>query len=548
MDIKKIFKIKSGSIVSLLLCLFLIFFVVGRIQADETEDQLFGEDASPGSQTSNEGDKNNTVNQGANNVDEASLFGESSSISNASSDNSFKTMLEKELKESDKQFSIGGKYYHSINFSKLDGQSAKEAGFSSDGVADIYFDAALDDGVRFFMSQKFKQNFTAPRSNSNQLDFSGPSGTTDTDQMWLKFDYRNKLFMTLGKQPNSWGSGYVWAPTDFINSQHASPFALSDQRLGVSLMKFQYPMDKEGMNVYGVFQTDQANTVGQVKSLLRVEKLFEDSEVSVSFSSQPQGALQAGLDFSTGLKWFDFNFNLGATKNDQSAYYKRYPGSGSLTSNDIIGLLQAAIDGNPSAIPPNALLLPVDRSNETLRQISTGFIYTKGFDDSSQLTINAEYFYNEKGYNNDDVLTLLLLQNPSAFDPLYFSKHYVALGFSHSGIGSLSKNYGLQYIRDICDTSGAVVSTFGFQPFNDLSFSSNIIVFTGGAGAFNPFQGSSSALADTITRVANGDLTIPVNADLPPIIVPQDGGGVAIAPSSFETSRLMLRMQFSVRF
>lgn len=523
------------------------------LYATEFEDELFGTDSVQKQESSSQSSPDSsaaTVDETA--FDESDFFGgESSSQTNPSSGSSFKSLMQDKLLESDDQFTIGGKYYHSMNFTGTDSQAAKDTAFSSDGIADIYFDAALDDGVRFFMRQKIQQDFSAADDSSNVVNFSGPEASTSIDQMWLKFDYRNKLYMTMGRQPTSWGAGFVWAPTDFINEQSASPFALSDQRLGVSLMKFQYPMDTEGMNIYGVLQTDQANTLGQIKSLVRIEKVFEDSELALSFSSEAHQELQGGIDYSTGLKWFDFYFNLGATKNDQGTYYERPPGSGPLTSDDLLGLLQAGIDNDPDAIPPNAQLLPVDRSDEILKQLSSGLIYIKGFDDSSQLVINAEYFYNEKGYEDSEFLTLLLLLDPASFDPLHFSRRYLATGFTRSGLGPSSQSYGLQYIRNISDTSGAVVATFGFKPYSDLNFSSNIIVFTGGAGTFNPFKSDQAALEETAERVANGELVIPDNLqNLPPVLVPQDTDPITatVGETSFEGPRYMLRMQLSLKF
>ncbi len=549
MNIRKNISFQSGNDIfpRLFLCSF-FFSHIGLVSASEFEDDLFG--ASSVSVQENASQIQPSENQ----FDEDSLFGgEATPQTNTSSSSgtSFKSIMEDKLFESENQFTIGGKYYHSVSITGTDNQKAKDAAFSSDGIADIYFDAALNDGVRFFMRQKIQQDFSAQQDNSNVVDFSGPAADTSIDQMWLKFHYRNKIYTTLGKQPTLWGAGFVWAPTDFINDQNASPFALSDQRLGVSLMKFQVPMDAAGMNIYGVLQTDQANTVGQIKSLVRVEKIFEDSELAFSFSSEPYQELRAGLDYSVGLKWFDYYFNLGVTKNDQGPYYERPPGSGPLTSDDLLGLLQANIDNDPSAIPPNAQLLPVDRTGEYLKQVSTGLIYIKGFDDSSQFIINAEYFYNEKGYSDNDILTLLLLQNPAVFDPLTFSRHYIAAGFTRSGLGPSGQSYGLQYIRNICDTSGAVVSTFGFKPYSDLNFSSNIIVFTGGEGTFNPFDSDRAALEETADRVANGELVIPDNLqNLPPVLVPQNTDPITatVGETSFEGPRFMLRMQLSLTF
>jgi hypothetical protein len=543
-------------------CCLLFAFCFAQVKANELEAELFGEGSFSPAEGSNfaEGSANTSLNS-----EEEALFSESSSSeedalfgeqegSDSPASHSFKELLNSKLQESDDQFFIGGKYYHALSFTGTDNQSARETGFSSDGIADIYFDATLDDGVRFFLKQKIQQDFSGAADDSNVVDFSGPEASTSIDQMWLKFNYRNSLYMTMGKQPTSWGAGFVWAPTDFINAETASPFSLSDQRLGVSLVKFQYPLDHKGMNVYGVFQTNEASTVGGIKSLVRAEKVFEQSELAISVSSQPYGELKGGLDYSSGLKWFDVYFNVGATKNDQGLYYQRPEGSEDLSSDDMLGLLQAGVDADPDAIPENAQLEIVDRSDEILKQVSTGLIYLNSFDDGSQVIVNSEFFYNEKGYDNDEILTLLLLQNPAAFDPLHFSKRYFAFGVTRAGLGDSSQSYGLQYIRSLSDTSGAVIGSFGFNPFQDLSFSSSLIVFTGGAGTFNPFTADTEALEETADRVGEGELdttNIEDNAGaLPPVLESQDTNPVTatVGDTSFEAPRYIIRTQFSLKF
>lgn len=542
------------------LCFFMAstYSAINYAQSD-FEAELFGS-----SDSGVESPTAKTNNTSINTSQEDALFGDSQEenlfggkpnefgTEDHTANHSLKALLSDKLDEKESQFYIGGKYYHSINFTGSDAQKSRDTAFASDGVADIYFDAALDDGVRFFLKQKIKQTFSEETNTTNVVDFSGPEVSTSIDQMWLKFDYRNQVYITLGKQPTAWGSGFVWAPTDFINDESASPFALSDQRLGVSLIKVQYPLDTQGLNLYGIVQTNQASTIGDIKSMFRVEKVIEQSELALSISSDPHEELKLGFDFSTGLKWFDWYVNLAATKHDQTVYYTRPVGAQEPTSDDYLALLQAGVDGDATAVPTNTQLIVDDRSNEVIKQVSTGLIYIDSFDDGSQLIINSEFFYNEQGYADSDLLTLILLQDPTSFDPLYFSERYVALGLTRAGLGNSAQTYGVQYIKNLSDTSGSVVLTYGFTPFNDLKFSSNLIVFTGGAGTFNPFDADVDVLSETAQRVADGELIIPENvqANLPVFLQPQDTNPVTVTvgETSFSGPRYLLNAQFSLKF
>jgi len=470
------------------------------------------------------------------------------SVSTSRNESSFKDLLA----DKDSQFDIGGKFYHSFNATGTDSQKARNVALGSEGVADIYFDARLDDGIRFFMKQKIREDFSASEDDTNVVSFSGPEASTSIDQMWLKFTYQNKLYMTLGKQPNAWGSGFVWAPTDFINSQNASPFALSDQRLGVSLIKVEYPLDKKGINLSGVIQTTEVSEVQDLRTLFRVEKLGKQSEYALSLATQSHGQLNVGIDLSMGLSIFDVFLNVAATKHDESIYYEAPPGVNDLTSEDYLQLLQSGIDGGETPVPANAQLTVVDRSDEIIGELSTGFIYMKGFNDNSQLIINGEFFYNEKGYDNSDILTLFLLQNPSAFDPLYFSKRYMALGLTRAGLGNASQSYGVQYIRNLSDDSGAMVMSFSFSPFRDLRFSSNAILFTGQGGTFRPFANDTEELEGTAQLVADGGLVLPpgLQENLPVFLqaTGTDPVQLTVGDTSFEGPRYILSTQLSLSF
>jgi hypothetical protein len=544
----------------------LIFFCSPNAFAEsDLEAELFGEPSSEetsfGENSSASGSVNfSEPNESQSQEDalfggesEDELFGGSSSNNNSQlSSRSLKELLKDKLDEKESQFYIGGKYYHSIDFTAVDTQKARDTGLSSDGVADIYFDAALDDGVRFFMKAKVQSQFTSASNDETVVDFSGTAGSNSLDQMWLKFDYQNQIYVTLGKQPTSWGSGFVWAPTDFINEETESPFALSDQRLGVSLIKIQYPLDTQGINLYGVLQTNEASTIGEVKSLFRAEKILEQSELALSISSQAHEELKLGFDFSTGLKWFDWYVNAAVTKHDQGNYYRRPEGASDPTSDDYLALIQAGLVADPDAIPANTQLILESRENEIIKQVSTGIIYIDSFDDGSQFIINSEFFYNEKGYDDSDFLTIFLLQNPAEFDPLYFGKRYAAIGFTRAGIGNSSQSYGVNYIKNLSDSSGSVILSYGFVPFNDLSFSSNLIIFTGGAGTFNPFSADNDVLQETAQRVADGELVIPENVqqNIPVFLQQQNTDPITltVGETSFQPPRYLIRTQFSLRF
>lgn len=503
---------------------------------DSREDELFG-----GSSTEDE------LFGGSSTEDE--LFGGSSQ---SSSSESFKDLLSDKLDKKDAQFDIGGNYYHSLNFSAANSQETRAVGLSSDGVVDIYFDAALDESVRFFLKQKIRHDFTEGGESGNALTFQAPEASTSIDQLWLKFNYQNSLYVTAGKQPTSWGSGFVWAPTDFINSLADSPFSLSDQRLGVSLIKFQYPFDKQGINIYAVFQTTDVGIIEDVRSLFRAEFIGEQSEFALSVSSKSHDQLQLGGDLSMGLGPVDIFVNVAVTHHDTSVYYDPPPEGSEVSADDYVALAQSTVDGGVTEAPANTTLETIDRSGEVLKEASTGFIYIDSYEDGTQLIVNGEFFYNEKGYESSDFLTVYLLQNNFEFDPLYFSRRYAALGLTRAGLGrGNTTSLSLQYIKNLTDATGAAVVSVSTKPFRDLSFSSNLVVFTGHDGTFRPFVNDTPELQEAAQRIANGELVIPegvLPAGLQAPVAGQADQTQTAEPQSFDVPRYMLSTQLSLSY
>lgn len=369
----------------------------------------------------------------------------------------------------DRQFEIGGRYIHSNTVLNTPGESAGESAFTSNGIVDLYFDGRMDDDIRFFYQQKIGHSFDG-NDDFLILLLSQLRDDSSVDQLWLKFHLNNKIFFTLGKQPTKWGAGMVWQPTDFLNDTKFNPLDLVDQRLGVSLVKMEIPMPEWGLNVNTVLQLNDVDTLQDLGLLLRFEQLRENAEYALTFAAKDNSALKFGFDFSKGLSLVDLQLGLALIHDDQSLYYE---GAFALEEGILTG---------PSI---------VDRSNEWIPQLSTGILYSRTVGDDHTLILNGEVFYNDQGYEEEAILPFVLFtslfQRQGGFSPLYFSRKYMALGATLTGLGpNRDRTYNSALIGSISDGTGVWQNTLTTTPFRDLSVAYSMGWFFGGEGAFRP--------------------------------------------------------------
>ncbi|MBV1880860.1 MAG: hypothetical protein KUG82_04465 [Pseudomonadales bacterium] len=391
------------------------------------------------------------------------------------------------LNDADNRLDIGGQYYHSSFLLYSEHSSIGESRISHTGVVDIYFDAQLEDDVRFFYQQKVVHSFDAGESPI-LLFLSQFSGDSPVDQLWLKFKVKNKYFVTLGKQPTKWGSGLVWQPTDFLNAQKFNPLELIDQRLGVSLLKVEYPISNRGINLYSVLQVNDANQVQDLGWLWRAEFLTEVGEYAISLAAKNNDALKVGFDLSRGLGPVDLRFDMAVIHDDHQPFYE-----GEFNFAD--GLLQT-----PTV---------VDRRDEWMPQVSTGFLYSRSFKEDYHYILTVEYLYNDLGYDNSELLSWSiinsLIPNGGSFSPLYYSQEYVTIGSMITGFGADNDvSVNVLVIGNLSDGSGVVQGVYSAQPFRDLGVSFSVGWFFGGDGTFRP----DVALLDT-TLLEGINLNLP---------------------------------------
>lgn len=327
--------------------------------------------------------------------------------------------IDRRLGRAADKLQIGGLLYLRARWTGYEDQPAEQGPLDSPNLFDVYLDARPNDDLRVFARGRLTHRFAAPGTGPIPVPVpgvqtgSGAATESDLDQLWLKFDVEDRLFVTLGRQPIKWGTGRFWNPTDFLNPTVRNPLAVFDERLGIGAVKLHLPFEASGWNLYALATFDEATTAEGVGGAFRIEKLFGDLEVSLSTALRQGDPLRLGADLSFPLWEFDLRAEAALVHGDDGLYWSGVPDW--RASNPFDGLSLES------------------RKEEWIPQAVVGAEVAIRYSDEDSLTIGAEYFYNGAGYDDPRIYPLLVATG--SFRPLYLGRHYAALYATAVGPG-----------------------------------------------------------------------------------------------------------------
>ncbi|HND34766.1 MAG TPA: hypothetical protein PLA94_32405, partial [Myxococcota bacterium] len=289
-----------------------------------------------------------------------------------------------------------------------------------------YADYRPDEHVRAYADARLSYDYTV---QPGETDLSGEevqAASVNLDELWLKFDVKNRLFVTAGQQHLRWGTGRFWNPTDFLNPVPKDPLAVFDARSGVPLVKLHVPFERLGANVYGVVDMSAMKSIEDVGGALRAEIAAGPGEYSVSVAARKGQPLRLGADLSMSLWFLDLKAEAAVLHGGDTPYWK--------------GDFDLATFTFPTE---------KDRSEEWIPQVTVGIEVPIAYNAEDSITLGAEYFHNEAGYKNADLYPWVLFNG--GYKALYFGRDYAAVyaalfgpgqwentTFLVSGIGNLT--------------------------------------------------------------------------------------------------------------
>lgn len=395
------------------------------------------------------------------------------------------------LTEEYDKLALGGLVFSRLNYSALDEGDWGEFPLSAPNLVDLYLDARLSESVRFYSQGRLTFDPTAEVKTQTKLD-----------QLWLKFDLKRVVYLTLGKQRIKWGTGRFWNPTDFLNQETLDPLSVTtfDERLGVSLLKVHMPVESLGANFYAIGTIDDASKPEDVGGALRAEIMLGTSEVSASFAARRNNPWRLGADFNGALGPIDLKIEAGLQHGVKTTFYRGTYNTSplSLSEFDLSGLSpedipQAIQDQFPTVL---AMRLPesYSRGDEWIPQVVVGAEYGFNYTEDDAIYVGAEYFFNDAGYANSDLYPVLF--QTGQFRPFYTGRHYGAVyvalpqpgewndsTFTASGLGNFS------------DRSFIARLDYSMRLLTYLTFNTYIQGHLGEAGEFN-FSYSQGPLID----------------------------------------------------
>jgi hypothetical protein len=340
------------------------------------------------------------------------------------------------LARADNPLTVGGSLSLRFQYAWADEHAAGQANLlSSPSRLYLFLDARPSERLRAFARGRLTYDFTL----QDGRDGSGlPAEALGTalDELWLKADIGQVVYLTLGRQPVRWGSGRFWNPTDVLNAQRRDPLAFLDERVGPTLVKLHFPVESLGWNLYAVASLDNAKGPEDIGGALRGEFLFGPVELAASLGYRKDRPLKLGLDASCGVWLLDLRLEAAVTYDERAPHWK-------------------------GRFAPEAPVFPTAEVRDTrwIPQVTAGLEVQIQYSDEDYFILGAEYFFNDMGYPGAELYDWLLLetfQGRGGFSPFYLGRHYAA-GYlvllypgswndtviTLSGLGNLSDRTGL---------------------------------------------------------------------------------------------------------
>jgi len=362
---------------------------------------------------------------------------------------------------------------------------------------DFSADARLGKGFKGYVSGRvyyspfasIQQNITYNPGGFNpglSTNYSLENTFFSLQEFFIDLNVQRYVYMRLGKQVLQWGRGYLWNPTDLVNTEKKNFFDLNASRSGAYGAKLHIPFGSK-VNWFTFGDLSGATNFDRVAGASKFEALLNNTEVSVSGWWKKNKHSVFGADLSTRIPGADINFTAEASlsygNNKQKVKRKVY--ATNIAGTDYILTNYVPYKENKDWTP--AVCAGLGRS------------FTVGGKED-RLAVHAELFYNGAGYTNNifrqvasdytnSAVTAQLLSG--YYIPLYHSRYYAALFFSFSDFIVSDLTMSMNFVGNIDDQTVTTVLGLGYSPVYNLLIGLNISGYYGrGNGEFT-FNGQA---------------------------------------------------------
>ena len=292
---------------------------------------------------------------------------------------------------------LGGRLYL-----RLDGGVAEEVDpdypvFSSPNLLGLFADVRPDERLRAYASARIIHDFTVEEGDVDPFGVEKEPTTVELDQLWLKGDVAQRLYVTVGRQRIKWGSGHFWNPTDFLNTRVRKPLEIYDERAGVSLVKLHLPVGAS--NFYALADLEGASRPGELGGAGRAELVAGLAELAFTGAIDGDEGVQLGADVSAGVGPLDVHVEGAVRHGDTGPFWK------------------GTLDFASRSVPEED-----DRTADWIPQMVAGAELGIPYSGEDTVYVGLEYFWNDAGYADADLYPWLLLEG--GYVPFYVGRHY----------------------------------------------------------------------------------------------------------------------------
>jgi hypothetical protein len=283
-----------------------------------------------------------------------------------------------------------------------------------------------------------------------------PTTAVALDQLWVNFDVARTVFVTAGRQHVKWGVGRFWNPTDFLHRLPRDPLDPFDVRVGTAMVKLHLPWERRGWNAYAVALLedprygggDRTGTVAGVPLGGRVEAVLGTVEVGLDALAGSGAPPRYGVDVSAGVWELDL-YGEAAFGGARSRWRVRDPAA------DVVA-------------PPGLGRYALEEASGASPRVVLGGTWSRKYSDEDAVTLGAEWFWQESGYDDPSAYAFLALgapaltggaalvtrQDPSAFTSFQLGRQYAAAFVSLPRPGSWNDTtFTLSVLGNLSDRS-----------------------------------------------------------------------------------------------
>jgi len=364
------------------------------------------------------------------------------------------------LAEAAERFAVGGQSYFRVYVPVAAETPAEDTAVSLPALLDVYLDARPNDRLRAYAQGRLSADFALEEGDvdsfGNELQ---PTGVA-LDQLWLKGDVARTAFWTFGRQRIKWGSGRFWNPTDFVNQATLDPLATYDLLTGATLARVDVPIQKTGTNVILVGSLEGVSTFEELGGAVRVEQVVGLTELALTAATGPTVPVRLGAELSTALWLFDLRAEAAVRHGDTSTWW------------------EGDLDYDTLTFPTER-----DRSEDWIPQVVAGFDLPIKIADQNSLTVGAEVFWNDAGYDDAELYPWLAFNG--GFTPFYLGRLYGGAYVYLPGAGRLSDHSVTgSWLGNLSDGSHVVRADYRVNVLTRLQLSASVNGHLGEPGEF----------------------------------------------------------------